>query len=182
MSGRGAVVDGVDEAAEAAVVATVWGEDEAWEVGEGFLVSFLRKCGALGDGAGFDEIGEVGVEAFDVGVAETALEADDEFVSDEAIGMEDSVEVFEFVDGFFDVVGDAEEGEVVFGDEAAGEEFVAEEGVEGFPVGSARGVDHDEGEDGGFAGLDEGEDLEALVHGAEAACEEGEAFGFLDEG
>ena len=61
MSGRGAVVDGVDEAAEAAVVATVWGEDEAWEVGEGFLVSFLRKCGALGDGAGFDEIGEVGV-------------------------------------------------------------------------------------------------------------------------
>ena len=56
-----------------------------------------------------------------MGVAETALEADDEFVSDEAIGMEDSVEVFEFVDGFFDVVGDAEEGEVVFGDEAAGE-------------------------------------------------------------
>ena len=56
MSGGGAVVDGVDEAAEAAVVAAVRGEDEAWEVGEGFLVGFLGESGALGDGAGLDEV------------------------------------------------------------------------------------------------------------------------------
>ena len=56
MSGGGAVVDGVDEAAEAAVVAAVRGEDEAREVGEGFLVGFLGEGGALGDGAGLDEV------------------------------------------------------------------------------------------------------------------------------
>ena len=53
--------------------------------------------------------------------------------------------------------------------------------IPAFPVGAAGLFDEDDGEWVAASGLDEGEDFEAFVVGAEAAGEEGDGVGFLDE-
>lgn len=59
--------------------------------------------------------------------------------------------------------------------------MVLDVGLPLFPVVAAGAVDEDDGHGDGFAGLDEGEDFEAFVHGSEAAGEEGDGVAGADE-
>src|SRR5690606_6150973 len=76
------------------------------------------------------------------------------------------------------VVRDVEQHQVLLRRLALGDDRVAEPVDQAAPV---LGAEEDDGEAGDLLGLDEGEGLEQLVQGAEAAGQHDEALGVLDE-
>ena len=95
--------------------------------------------------------------------------------------MEVVVKVHHLAAGELEIIRDLEQGEILLGDQAVSEQVLAEIFLEGAPEISAGGVDHDQRDDVGLAGLHEGEGLERFVHGAEASREEGDGIGVLHE-
>ena len=173
-------VEAVDELAEFGEGAAVEFEDDAGVIGdEGFFVDDLGFAGFnLSSGA---DGGEVEIELLEFGGRGGVFDAEEELVADVAAGVVVAVKSFDVAEGVFGVLGDVVEVGVVGRNEAGAEEFGFDEAVPGAPVRAAGLFDEDDGERIAAAGLDEGEDFEAFIMGAEAAREEGDGVGFLDE-
>ncbi len=173
------MIQQVDALAQAADAFAVELQFEAGEVG---VFAVLGGEGtALFDVAGVEHIGEFVVEACQGFGADWLLEAEDEFVADVAHGVIDAIEAEDLGGGFGEVVGDAEEVEVFLADHAFAEEFGSDVVAPLGPVGTAGALDHEDGDEGGLAGLDEGEGFEVFVLGAESTGEEGDGGGLFHE-
>ena len=100
---------------------------------------------------------------------------------DEAHRVVVGVEAHDLVDGHLDVVGGAEQREVVVADVARVEQLLGDERLPGVPVRAARNVEqHDRGRLC-LARLQQGEQLERLVERAEATREQDERVRLLHE-
>ena len=91
------------------------------------------------------------------------------------------VEADDLVDRGLDAVGDAEEVMFLGRDVARAFELALDERAPVLPVGAAGHVEEHDRRRLRLAGLEEGEQLEGLVEGAEAAGEQHERVGLLDE-
>ena len=108
-------------------------------------------------------------------------DAEDERAFDEPHRVVVGVEAEHLVDRAGDVVGDVQECEVLGGDVAAVSQLVLDEREPGLPVGAARHVEQHHGRRLRLAGLQQGQQLEGFVEGAETAGKQHERVGFLDE-
>lgn len=176
------LVQGVDEFPEASEVTAAVAEDDAWKGIEIGLVGFFFEGVLLHDGASFDDVLEGGVESGEGIFGEGVLKADNESIAHVAVGMVIEVEIGDFGNRFVEIIGDFKKGEVGGGNHAEAEEMFLDELFPSFPIGSAFGVEADDGVEDGFTGLDEGESFEDLVHRAHAAGHSDGGIGFFDEG
>src|SRR5579871_3986101 len=166
-AGRREGVEGVDQLAQPPLVEAVELEGDALE----FEVVPAGSLGGVGLGApdptGRRDVGELLGQGGELLVVGSVLESDDHRPPDEAPGVVVGVEAEDLLHGDVDVVGDGVEGGVERVGEAAGVDLLVQEPLPALPV-AGPGRLH-EGDRGrlGLARLEEGEELEALVEGAE---------------
>ena len=139
-----------------------------------------ERLGGL-DGAVDEQVGEARVELLDLGGGRGGRQPDHQAVAAPADGVVAAPEGLDLGDGGGHVVGDAVQGVVVGRDEPHAGELRVDVVVPGSPVGAARGVEqHHRGGDG-LAGLEQGQQLEGLVLGAEATGQAHEGRRLLDQ-
>src|SRR5215207_967061 len=145
-------VEDVDHLAEAAVIATVKAEGDAGQVEVGLVLTFFR--GRL-NGLDFfarDDAGKVLVQRIDSGLGGRVLEANDQEFVDETHRMIVAIETGDDADRFVDVVCDAIEIEIVWGDETVAEEVFANVFIPGLPISATGAVHKDERHHAALAG------------------------------
>ena len=129
-----------------------------------------------------EEVGEVAVKAIKGGRVGGLLEPQDQALADEAGRAVVGVEGLDFFDGLVWGGSDAEQGEVGRVDEMPPQHFVTNEVEPAAPVGAAFRLEKDDGMEVTLTGLDQGQELEGLVQGTEAAGQQDEGARLLEEG
>ncbi len=109
------------------------------------------------------------------------LQPDDQAVADPAQRVVVTVEAEDLARRLEDVVGDQIEAGVLRPDQAPGGHLFGHEPFPGVPVATTRHFQQDHGGGLSLARLQQGQELEGLVEGAETAGQHGIAVGFLDE-
>ena len=134
------------------------------------------------DGAAHDDVGEAPVQVGQLGLARLHLQPQHQQVAHPAARVVVAVEAEDLLGSPPPRVGDLEEGAVLGRDQPAGDRpRPRTKRCQPVPVGAAGRLEHDHRRRLGLARLQQGEQLERLVQGAEAAGEDGVAVGLLDE-
>ena len=146
-------VDVVDQAPELGDALVVEGQGEAGQVGILGLLHFPLEGGGVGlDAALGEERRGIGVvEALEGGGGQGRGEAQQELRPHPAHRVVAAVETDDLLDRLVEVVGQLEQGQVLFVDHAVEDELGLDVGPPVLPVGAARGVDHDQGHEVGLA-------------------------------
>src|SRR5437667_98105 len=172
------LIDEVDELPQAGVGRAVEGQDEPRQLGK--LAELLLPGPGRQLRRSRENVVELGLELHEMRARDRTQESNHELVTDDAGGVVDAVEARDLLDGLVHGVHDPVEGHVVAVDQLPLHER-PDPAVPDAPVGLWSGLDEHDGHDRRLARLREREELEALVHRAEAAREERDRARLLDE-
>src|SRR5262245_34359452 len=161
------LVDEVDQLAQAAEGAVVEGQDQARQIGE--LVELLRYRSGREPRRPRQDVGELVLELGEVPGMDRTSESEDQIVADDARGVVDPVEARDLADGLVGRIHDPEQRRVLRIDEPALHQGPRDPPMPDAPVRLGPGFDQHHRHQRGLARLHQGEELEGLVHRAEAA-------------
>src|ERR1700722_15137231 len=109
------------------------------------------------------------------------MQSNDQILADPSVGMEVPVELEDHSDRLIHVFSDGEETEIIRGNQPLAQEMGSQEFGPALPVGPSDFVHQDDRDNPRFAGLHQGQTLEAFGHRSEAAWKQSDGMGFFDK-
>ena len=114
-------------------------------------------------------------------IAQLALQANHELLTDPPVRVEVPVELENMVDSIIHILGDGEEAEIVGRNQALTQKVSSQEFGPALPVGSFYFVDQDDWYNSGLTSLHQGQTFETFIHRSKAAGKQCDGVRFLNE-
>src|SRR5262245_14806780 len=179
--GKPGAVNHIHHLPQAADVFSVELENQSRELGQMRIVRLEGQRARADDLSRFDNVVKFGIQPREKLVSRISIEANDELAANESHAVVDAVKPQDFSDCPFHGIETAKQGHVGGRNQLPVEELLANKFLPLAPVGSSRFVDANDGHQIAFAGLNEGQCLEAFVERAEPAGKEHDRMHFFDE-
>src|SRR5580765_8607245 len=145
------------------------------------IISFSRERLGLAHLATGHDIREVAIQTLDQSMGRRIIKTNHQVTVDEAVRMKVTIKGRDLVDGGLGARDDFEKGHFSLDDVASAHYVISKKLLPARPVGTVRQVHQNNRHEVRFAGLRQGDRLQQLVVGAEAAGEDDYRVGFLDE-
>src|SRR5438445_10738045 len=173
------LIDEVDQLAEATEGAVIERKDQSGQIRE--LVELLRHRSGLEPRQASEDVGELVLQLGEVARMDGPHEAEGQVVADDPRRVIHPVEARHLADGLVGRIDDPKQRRVLGIDEPTLHQGARDPPVPDAPVRLGSGLDQYHRHQPRLTGLHEGEELEGLVHRAEAAGKERHTACFLDE-